>query len=466
MYQESIEDTIVAVSTPPGKGGIGIVRLSGKESLEIIDKIFIPKGKQKPRGFKSHTIHYGTIADSGKGESQDVDEALVMVMRGPKSYTREDVVEINSHGGTVSLKRILNLVLDQGARLAQPGEFTKRAFLSGRIDLTQAEAVLDIIQAKTEAFLRTSVNQLKGDLAIEIESIRESLMDTYVEVEAIINFPEDDVEVANQEKLKGNIFDASKRVEKLLSSSEQGRIMREGAKIVICGKPNVGKSSLLNVLLKQPRAIVSEVKGTTRDTIEESAQVKGIPLQLVDTAGILNPRDSVEEEAVRRSHLNIDQADLVIFMLDSSEAISKEDREIIEKVEDKNIIIVFNKCDCKICMDFKEVDKIFENQKKIQISALKRQGIDILEEEIVKNIMHGKDFLNADILISNLRQIESLKKCFASLKNAQEHLSGSLSLEFISEDIKAAVSHLDNITGKNITQDLLDKIFSSFCIGK
>ena len=465
MYQESLIDTIAAISTPSGQGGIGIVRISGKESLNIADKIFVAKNKKKPSSFRTYSLHYGKVVDVNDDE-QAVDEALIAVMKAPKSYTAEDVVEISCHGGIASLKKILSLIFENGARLAQPGEFTKRAFLNGRMDLTQAEAVLDIIQAKTDAFLRTSVNQLKGDLTIELESIREFLMSAYIEIEAIVNFPEDDIDVLSRQGLMKNIDGVMQKVNTLLLSSDQGRIMKEGVRVVICGKPNVGKSSLLNVFLRQPRAIVSEVKGTTRDTIEEFAQIKGIPLQLVDTAGILRPRNSVEKEAVRRSHLNIDQADLILFMVDSSDCISREDQQIIDKIKGKNVIVVLNKNDKKMRVDSEKISKQLDDSLQVKVSALTRQGIDILEESLVKNILHGKDFEESKVVISNVRQIESLKKCLFAIENAKKHFSDQLSLEFVSEEIKLAVDFLDEITGKNISQDLLDKIFSSFCIGK
>jgi len=466
MHQNSLEDTIAAISTSAGQGGIGIVRLSGNQALLIADEIFAGKKAKKPSTFKTYTLSYGRIVNR-KGKTEEVvDEVLLTVMRAPKSYTCEDVVEISCHGGTVPLKKILMLVLKHGARLAEPGEFTKRAFLNGRIDLTQAEAVADIISAKTDAFLKLSINQLKGDLTLELESIREYLMDAYTEIEAIVNFPEDDIDISSQKKLSGGINEALKRVEALLASSEQGRILKEGIKVVICGKANVGKSSLLNVFLKQPRAIVSPIEGTTRDTIEESAQIQGIPLQFVDTAGILDPRDSIEEEAVKRSHFHIDQADIVLFLLDAAQKISQEDINLAKKIKDKNVIVVLNKCDCPIKIDEDTVKEILPVFKKARISALEKQGIEPLEEMIVKNALHGEKLQTPKILISNLRQIESLKKCLAALEAAQEHFLKKLSLEFICEEVKLAIGHLDQITGKDIDKDLIDKIFSSFCIGK
>src|SRR3989338_1891946 len=317
MYQlKSLEDTIVAIATAVGSGGIGIVRLSGRQAVGIADQLFISRKNKKPAEFANYTAHYGWIVKNLRAgayiselQEEIVDEVLLTVMRTPKSYTKEDVVEISCHGGMVSLRSILMMATELGARLAEPGEFTKRAFLNGRLDLTQAEAVLDIIQAKASAFLRVSHHQLKGELTKTLEDIREHVMTVYTQLEAIMNFPEDDIDSPAKPEILKRISEAEGQVERLLLSSEQGRILKEGIKIVICGRPNVGKSLLLNVLLKQPRAIVSDIAGTTRDTIEETAQIKGIPFQLIDTAGILEPRDFIEQEAVKRSRLSMDSAD-------------------------------------------------------------------------------------------------------------------------------------------------------------
>ncbi|MCX5681313.1 MAG: tRNA uridine-5-carboxymethylaminomethyl(34) synthesis GTPase MnmE [Candidatus Omnitrophica bacterium] len=466
MHAQGLDDTIAAISTPLGQGGIGIVRISGKNALPIAGEIFVSSGASQVSGFKTHTVHFGRIVNHSKNDEEVIDEVLLTVMRAPRTYTCEDVVEISCHGGQMALRKILDLILQKEARLAEPGEFTKRAFLNGRIDLTQAEAVLDIIQAKTDSFLRASVKQLKGDLTVELDAIREILMDVYTELEAIVNFPEDDIGVSDEERLKEKIADAQKRVEKLLEFRHEGKILRDGARVVICGKPNVGKSSLLNVLLKQPRAIVSSVEGTTRDTIEELTQINEIPLQLIDTAGILTPRDEIEKEAVRRSHLNIEQADLILFMLDGSCPLDSKDKDIMKNLKGRSVIVVFNKCDCAFRIHPDELKDFFPHQEQVKISALLKQNIDELKDKIAKNILHGRLIEPGSILISNMRQIESLDKCLHAIARARQHFSEKLSLEFISEEIKIAVNHLDNVTGKNISQDLLDKIFSSFCIGK
>ena len=469
MYQlTDRDDTIVAISTPMGRGGIGIVRLSGRQALEIANGLFMAKDGLKPSSFAGYTVHYGDVADVKKGKI--IDEALLTVMRAPKSYTKEDVVEISSHGGVTSLRSILALAGELGARLAEPGEFTKRAFLNGRIDLAQAEAVLDIIQAKTDTFLQVSTHQLKGELSTELEGIREQLMNIYVEIEAIVNFPEDDLGAADKTrdfKPIGNAIGAAKgRVERLLRSSEHGRILKEGIKIVICGRANVGKSSLLNALLKSPRAIVSDIAGTTRDTIEETAQIKGIPFQLIDTAGILEPRNLIEEEAIKRSHMYSGGADLVLFVFDAAEEFSQDDERLMRVVDGQNVLAVLNKCDLPSKIDGKRVKKKYGAPRVLKISALRASGIDRLETVILEHVWHDKRVDTRGILVSNLRHINALKGCQSALGKAEEILSGGLSLEFISEEIKVAVNFLDHITGRNIDEDLLENIFERFCIGK
>lgn len=483
MYQPKLNDTIVAISTAAGHGGIGIIRLSGKKALSIADKMFLSKSKAKPSQFKTHTVHYGNIVvrrassvvrkinnktQDAPRTTQDeiVDEVLLTVMRAPKSYTREDIVEISSHGGLIPMRAILRIAIDYGARLAEPGEFTKRAYLNGRIDLTQAEAVLDIINSQTDAFLKVSLNQLKGELTTELELIRETLMSIYTHLEAIVNFPEDEVDAASQKELFKKLKGEQEKIAALLKTADQGKVFKEGIRVVICGKPNVGKSSLLNVLLKQPRAIVTDVAGTTRDTIEETAQIKGIPFQLVDTAGILEPRDRIEKEAIKRSHVSIDNADLILFVFDNSRPLAREDHDLINKLKDKNVLIVMNKCDLKGKIHRAEIKRLFEKQKMIAISALKKQGLADLEKAIVEVVLHEKIDQTPRLLISNLRHVESLQKADSALLKAVDVVSRDQPFELASEEIKAAVNHLDQITGKNVDADLVDKIFMDFCIGK
>ncbi len=464
-----IEDTIAAISTPSGCGGIGIVRISGKEALAIADHVFQGKNKGTVSTYKSFSVHLGNIIKKAEeeGRADDiVDEVLLTVMRAPNSYTTEDVVEISSHGGRVSLRTILSLVLSKGARLAEPGEFTKRAFLNGRIDLVQAEAVLDIIQSKTDAFLKVSTNQLKGELSAELENIRLGLMEIYTEIEALVNFPEDELDASKGDQLFQNCSRQEKHVRTLLASSDHGKILREGIKIVIAGRPNVGKSSLLNVLLKQPRAIVSEIAGTTRDSIEENVQIKGIPYQLVDTAGILTPRDTIEAEAVKRSHMHIKGADLILFMLDVNQPLTEEDWQLIQEYQKENVMVVLNKCDLAHKIEKEKIKEIFSDNIILEISALAKKAIPQLEEAIFQNIWQEKSIDTHSVMISNLRHIQSLNKCHQAILKALSLFKEGLSLEFISEEIKEAVNHLDYITGRDLDEDLLETIFSQFCIGK
>lgn len=462
MYQyKGIEDTIAAISTASGVGGIGIVRLSGTDAVTIASEMFAAKSGKEVKSFISHKVYYGWIKDK---TGEIVDEVLLTIMKAPFSYTTEDVVEISSHGGVVVQQVILKRTIELGARLADAGEFTKRAFLSGRIDLTQAEAVIDIISSKTDKFLRISTHQLKGELARELDNIRSQLMDIFTHIEAVINFPEDDVDDAGRKEVLLKIESALKDTQALLASSDQGLILKDGIKIVICGRANVGKSSLLNILLKAPRAIVSSVAGTTRDTIEETAHIKGIPVQLVDTAGILEPRDLIEEEAIERSRMHMKAADLVLLVLDASQDLSDEDKALIEYVKDIQTIIVLNKVDLPSKISDKTMEDILGDV--IQISVLKNKGIDHLQNTIVDKVSNGVDTEDQGITVSNLRHITSLEACYKRLVDGKKTILEGTSLEFISDDIKCAINDLDNITGRNIDDDLLDTIFSKFCIGK
>jgi tRNA modification GTPase len=469
MYQyKGLEDTIAAIATPAGQGGIGIVRISGKEAIAVADAVLCLQGNRSLAQCKSHTVQYGWVRRSLDAVKDDdtIDEVLVTLMRAPKSYTTEDVVEINCHGGMTVLRVVLQAVLKAGARPAAPGEFTKRAFLHGRMDLAQAEAVIDIIQAKTETFLRQSHHQLKGELSTQLESIREELIKIYTTAEALINFPEDGIDAQSHRQILNRISSQEKCVAKLLESSASGRILKEGIRIVICGKPNVGKSSLLNALLKEQRAIVTHIAGTTRDVLEESAQIKGIPISLVDTAGILEPRDLIEEEAVSRSHLYIKSADLVLLVLDHSCPLEEQDRMLMEQLKAARVLAVINKMDLDGQIDIAVPKKIFGREHVVKVSAFAAPSIQELEAKIEEVICQGKDMDTHGILVSNIRHIKALEAAKENLQSACRLMDQNASLEFISEEIKAAVNQLDAITGRNIDEDLLDRIFSEFCIGK
>ena len=469
MYKyKGLNDTIAAISTSMGNGGIGIVRLSGESSFVIAEQIFKSKSSRCVSEMKHATVHYGWIIrrDHQEKKEEIIDEVLLLVMRASKSYTCENVVEISCHGGMVVLRSILDLVVDHGARLAEPGEFTKRAFLNGRIDLTQAEAVLDVIQAKTDLFLKVSSNQLKGELSTELGEIRELILRTYAEIEAIINFPEDEIDARQRQHLADDIETAKIRVERLLKTAHHGQILREGIRIVICGKPNVGKSSLLNALLKTPRAIVSEIAGTTRDTIEESAQIQGIAIQLIDTAGILEPRDTIEVEAVKRSRMRIESADVVLFVVDASRPLEKSDMDLMEILKTSRVIVIKNKCDLSSKIEDNVIKNYLPDKRVVDVSVVEKTGLDVLEKTIVELAFVSESSGSHGAMINNARHVEALKRGCQTLIEAQSTMGLGLPLELVSEQLKNVIHCLDNITGRDIDADLIDEIFSKFCIGK
>ena len=460
MWEDNLQDTIAAISTATGEGGIGIVRLSGRESLAIANKIFVGVDKKKPTQFKSFSMHYGKIIDRKK----IIDEVILTVMRGPKSYTRQDVVEINCHGGRLSLCKILDLTLKSGCRLASPGEFTKRAFLNGRIDLAQAEAVIDIIRAKTDAALKMSLGQLSGNLSGEINKIRQGLLDILVTLEANIDFPEEGIPPQDFTDLSLGLGAIDAQLNALLNGASGGRILREGLHVVICGKPNVGKSSLLNALLKKERSIVTSVAGTTRDTIEELIDIKGIPVRIVDTAGILKPRNLIEAKAVRLARNQINLADLVIILFDSSRKLDQEDRKLIKEVKGKNVIAVINKIDLKMRIEKDQIALGFS--KVVELAARSGKNLNLLENAIYDFVYQGKLSSHEFILVSNLRHIHALRDAQKLVGEARGNLADKLSLEFITQNLKDACVYLDKLLGKNLSADLLDRIFTDFCIGK
>lgn len=463
MGSSDINGTIAALATQTGESGINIVRLSGKESLEIAAKVFRPADACSVRQFKSHTIHYGWIIDPCE-TTKIIDEVLLTLMRAPRSYTREDVVEINCHGGIVAARAVLDLVLTEGARLAEPGEFTKRAFLNGRIDLTQAEAVLDIIRAKTDFALKVGTSQLKGVLSRKINKIRQTLIELLSRMEAAIDFPDEEISIPDLKNIKDETKRLDTQLVSLLEHFRQARFMREGLHIVICGRPNVGKSSLLNALLKQERSIVTSIPGTTRDTIEEIIDIRGIPVRIVDTAGIIEPKDLVEKKAIQRSKQQVALADLVILLFDGSKRLNKDDASLIRKLSKKNTIAVVNKIDLRQNLQKARLNRIFSHV--IEISTKDARNINLLEEAIAGSVYQGKVLPQEALLISNLRHAEELKKAQKLVAEAANSLDNKLSLELIAQNVKDALMHLDRIMGKEFSEDLLDKIFSDFCIGK
>ncbi|MDO8603134.1 MAG: tRNA uridine-5-carboxymethylaminomethyl(34) synthesis GTPase MnmE [Candidatus Omnitrophota bacterium] len=465
------DDTIVAVSTPIGEGGIGIVRLSGQDSLKIADAIFLAADGKRPSGFKTYTVHYGHIVEKSKVKRQNakvIDEVILTVMRSPGSYTKEDVVEINCHSGIAPLKKILDICLINGARLAEPGEFTKRAFLNGRIDILQAEAVLDIIKAKTELSLRSALNNLEGFFSKKINEIREKLIQVYAHMEASVDFSGEDLSGIRSGSMFKRLDSVKSEIGKLVSNSNQGRILRQGIKTVICGSPNVGKSSLMNAILKESRSIVTHIPGTTRDIIEEIVNIKGIAVTLVDTAGITDTNHPVEKEGIKRSHAYLENADLILLVLDWSRKLNKNDLDIMKRIRGhkKEIIIVINKKDLKKRLDIKKIRGFFSKSPFVHISALNLKGIDILENEIKGMVWKGKAPGNSFIGVSNERQLGILRRSFLDIDEAIKAHKSRLPLDCISVYVRASIENLGEITGHTITEKALDKIFSEFCIGK
>ena len=455
-------DTIAAISTPPGEGAISIVRMSGEEAVSIAQKVF--SGKDLTQA-KSHTINYGHIVDPKTHE--EIDEVMVSLMLAPKTFTREDVVEINCHGGIVATNRILQLLLVNGARLAEPGEFTKRAFLHGRIDLTQAESVMDLIRAKTDRSMKIALNQLDGNLSHLIDSLRKDILDVLAQVEVNIDYPEyDDVEEMTTKLLREKAIEIKQRIEQLLKTASQGKIMREGLATALVGRPNVGKSSLLNHLLHEDKAIVTDVAGTTRDVIEEYVNVSGVPLKLIDTAGIRETDDKVEKIGVERSKKAIEQSDLVLLVLNAAESLTKEDLELIRLTNDKKRIIILNKTDLEEKLDRKELAKISENAPVYATSILKNEGVEALEEAIAKLFFNGIENSQSTVMVTNARHIALLKKAQNSLDSVLEGISSGMPVDLVQIDMTEAWNLLGEITGESYEDELLDQLFSQFCLGK
>ncbi|MCS7203777.1 MAG: tRNA uridine-5-carboxymethylaminomethyl(34) synthesis GTPase MnmE [Thermodesulfovibrio sp.] len=457
----SESDTIAAIATALGEAAIGIVRVSGPEAIKILSKIFYsPKGTDITK-VKTHTIHYGFIVDPDTSEK--VDEVLVTVMKAPHTYTKEDMVEINCHGGYVTLKRVLDIVLKSGARLAEPGEFTKRAFLKGRIDLSQAESVIDLIRAKTEQAQKIALEHLSGRLSERINKMRDTLMRVCAHVEAYIDFPEEDIEGLTQQEILEEIREIKTQIKSLIEGYEEGKIYREGLTTAIVGKPNVGKSSLLNALLMKDRAIVTEIPGTTRDIIEEYVNIRGIPLKILDTAGIRQAYDLVEAEGIRRTLKAVEEAELVLLVLDCSRAIDSLDEEIINKVLDKKVIVVINKRDIK--SESFILPEVLKDKPAVEISAIKSEGIEELKNLIFNTTVTGR-FTCEGVVVTKLRHKIALEGALKALENAEESFIKKEPLEIVAMFLHEGLNSLGEIVGAVTTEDLLDIIFSEFCIGK
>ncbi|KDE23039.1 tRNA modification GTPase [Bacillus subtilis] len=458
-------DTIAAISTPMGEGAIAIVRLSGPEAIQIADKIYKgPKGKTLS-SVESHTIHYGHIVD--RPSDRVVEEVMVSVLKAPRTFTREDVIEINCHGGIVTVNQVLQLALREGARLADPGEFTKRAFLNGRIDLSQAEAVMDLIRAKTDRAMNVAMNQMEGRLSALVRRLRSEILETLAHVEVNIDYPEyDDVEEMTHQILVEKATAVKKEIEALLRTSEQGKILREGLSTVIIGRPNVGKSSLLNSLVHEAKAIVTDIPGTTRDVIEEYVNVRGVPLRLVDTAGIRETEDIVERIGVERSRQVLKEADLILLVLNYSEELSDEDVKLFEAVEGMDVIVILNKTDLEAKIDSERVRELANGRPVVTTSLLKEEGINDLEEAI-QSLFYTGAIESGDLTyVSNTRHISILQQAKRAIEDALSGIEQDVPIDMVQIDLTRCWELLGEIIGDSVHESLIDQLFSQFCLGK
>lgn len=453
-------DTIAAIATPIGEGGISIIRVSGENALEIVNKIFRGANLNK---VASHTIHYGHIIDYANKDV--VDEVLVTVMLAPKTFTRENTVEVSCHGGLLVTQKILQLILDNGARMATPGEFTKRAFINGRIDLTQAESIMDIIEAKTDRARQVAMKQLEGGLLFEIRKLRQELLNTMAHEEVNIDYPEYDMDDVTSKEMYDKSQQVIKEIDKLLATAQEGKVVRSGLATAIVGRPNVGKSSLLNYLSKEEKAIVTNIAGTTRDTLEEYVSLKGILLKLIDTAGIRQTDDIVEKIGVERSKRAITESDLVLLLINSSEELTEEDQKLLELTQDKKRIVILNKADQVAKITKKDIQKITDSPI-VTISVLKKQNMIGLEEAIKSLFLQGITDSKSEVMVTNQRQNDLLRKAKQSLIEAIEAINDNMPLDLVQIDLKEAWDSLGEITGDTAPDELITQLFSKFCLGK
>lgn len=455
------EDTIAAVATAMAPSGIGIVRISGQDAFAVADRVYRGKKEKKLKEQKANTIHYGWIEENG----QMLDEVLVMLMKAPHSYTGEDTVEIDCHGGILAVRRVLEAVCRNGARPAEPGEFTKRAFLNGRIDMSQAEAVMDIISAKNEYALKSSLNQLKGSIRQVIEDIRKKLIYEIARIESALDDPEHMSLDGYGEELSPVVKEQKQKIDRLLEKSDQGKLMQEGIKTVIVGKPNAGKSSLLNLLAGEEKAIVTDIAGTTRDVVEETVNIQGITLRILDTAGIRESSDQVEKIGIERAKEHAMDADLILYVADSSVPLDENDREILRMISRKKAIILLNKSDLKPVLESKELEK-YANAPILSISAKEREGLEELEARIREMFFQGDISFNDEIYITNARQKKALEDARKSLEYVENSIENQMPEDFYSIDLMGAYEALGTILGENLGEDLVNEIFSKFCTGK
>ncbi len=455
-------DTITAISTPMGEGAIAIVRLSGPEAVAISANLFRGKNLNE---VDSHTMHYGKIIDPETGEMAE--EVMVSVMRAPKTFTREDIVEINCHGGLVSVNRLLEIVLASGARLAEPGEFTKRAFMNGRIDLSQAEAVMDLIRAKTDRAMNVALKQMDGRLSRLIQDLRQKLLETLAHVEVNIDYPEyDDVEEMSHDMMEQKTKEVHEEVTRILDTARQGKILREGLGTAIIGRPNVGKSSLMNALVHENKAIVTEVPGTTRDTIEEYVNVRGVPLRLIDTAGIRETEDIVERIGVERSRQVLKEADLILFVLNYGEELTDEDEQLLHAISDMNVITIVNKMDLEQKLDVDRVKQLAGDHPVVTTALIREEGIDQLENAISDTFFEGDLDAGDMTYVSNVRHVQLLKQAKQALEDAQNGMAMGVPLDVVQIDVTRTWEILGEIVGDTVNESLIDQLFSQFCLGK
>lgn len=462
IQANGLDDIIAAISTPLGSGGIGIVRMSGAGCIALADTLF--QGKKKLTEKATHTLSYGKIIDSKNDEV--IDEVLVSVMKAPNTYTKEDIVEINCHGGFLVTQRVLEAVLVAGARLAEPGEFTKRGFLNGRIDLTQAEAIIDLIQSKTELSRQAAVNQLEGRLKTEVRAMRNDVIDMIASIEAVIDYPEHDVEEETYDTMEKGTKQLLQRMEKLLAGADRGKILREGLQTVIVGKPNVGKSSLLNWFLEEERAIVTDIPGTTRDTVEEYINIDGIPIKIVDTAGIRETGDVVEKMGVEKSKTYAEQADLILMMLDASRPLEQEDKEILSFIQGKHTIVLLNKADLEQKLEISELEQFLSKEQILSVSVKHNTGFDALIDAIKTMFFSGQTATAEDALLGNTRHKTALFHAKEAMERCLVTIQTRMPEDFISMDLQDASHALGEITGDVTDEEIIDRIFTKFCLGK
>lgn len=456
-------ETIVAIASAHGEGAIGIIRVSGDESLDLLKKIYRTKQLKVSQKFTDKMMKYGYIVNSN---NEIIDEVMINYMKGPKTYTVEDVVEIYCHGGIVSLRNILKEIVSRGIKIAEPGEFTKRAFLNGRLDLSQAEAVMDLISAKTTVGFDIALEQLKGTITDDVNSIRNRILKVMADLEVSIDYPEEDIEEVTYKEILEVFNGVSVDIKTLLEGSDTGKILREGLSIAIVGKPNVGKSSLMNALLKESRAIVTDIPGTTRDLIEEFLSIKGVPIKLIDTAGIRNTDDVVEKIGVGRSKKIFNKSDLVIFLLNAAEKLSQEDLEIMDLVKEKNAIVLINKSDLESQIEEDKINEHLGHKKIIKTSLINRLGLEELENTIVDLVYKGDIDQGEQNIVSNIRHITALENASVSINEAINATETGLSYDFIQVDVINTYNYLGEILGETIEEDIVKKIFSNFCLGK